>query len=220
MSKFNKEKMKNINKIAVLGGSGRTGKYLVNHLLNQGFSVRVLVRNPEKFTLQNPKIEIVAGDAVDEKAIHLLLKDCKVIISTIGQRPGEPMVASIATKHVLKTMNDYGIERYVLLAGINIDTPFDKKSEKTKLATDWMKTNYPEIQEDRQLAYDFLTASNVSWTLVRVPLIEFTNTSSELNVSLEDCLGSSISAQDIASFMVNEITDCNFVKKSPFISSI
>jgi nucleoside-diphosphate-sugar epimerase len=29
--------MKNIKKVAVLGGGGRTGKYLVNQLLEKGF---------------------------------------------------------------------------------------------------------------------------------------------------------------------------------------
>ncbi|WP_240345218.1 NAD(P)-dependent oxidoreductase [Flavobacterium sp. CLA17] len=136
--------MKNI-KIAVLGGGGRTGKYLVNQLLKQGFSVKILLRTPEDFTIQNSQIEIIKGDAVDENTIRLLLAGCQAVISTIGQRPGEPMVASRATSNILKAMKEYSIKRYVLLAGLNIDTPFDKKGEKTTLATNWMKTNYPEI---------------------------------------------------------------------------
>jgi hypothetical protein len=109
-------------------------------------------------------------------------------LSTVGQRKDEPLVASLATGNILKVMKDYGIERYVLLAGLNIDTPFDKKSLKTMMATDWMKANFPIIQEDRQKAYDFLTASNVNWTQVRVPFIEFTDESTEISVNLEDCL--------------------------------
>ncbi|PXY44544.1 NAD(P)-dependent oxidoreductase [Flavobacterium hydrophilum] len=211
--------MKNI-KIAVLGGSGRTGKYLVNQLLNEGFSIKLLLRKPENFTIKNSQIEIIKGDAIDEKSIRLLLEGCHVVMSTIGQRPGEPMVASNATKNILKTMKIYNIKRYILLAGLNIDTPFDKKSEKTILATNWMKTNYPEIQKDRQLTYDLLTECNTEWTQVRVPFIEFTDESAELLVSLEDCLGEKISAHDIADFMVKEMMNPKFIRKSPFISTI
>ncbi|RUT69723.1 NADH-flavin reductase [Flavobacterium cupreum] len=211
--------MKNI-KIAVLGGGGKTGKYLVNQLLKQGFSIKLLLRTPENFTIQNSQIEIIKGDAIDANAIRLLLKGCRAVISTIGQRPGEPMVASRATIHILKTMQKYNIKRYVLLAGINIDTPFDNKSEKTTLATNWMKTNYPEIQKDRQLTYDLLNDSVVDWTLVRVPFIEFSDVSSELVISLEDCTGDKISARNIADFMVKEMMDSEFSRKSPFISSI
>jgi len=212
--------MKNISKVAVLGGGGRTGKYLVNQLLENGFSVKLLLRNPDDFTIQNSKIEIIKGDAINEESINLLLKDCQAVLSTIGQRPGEPMVASQATKNVLNAMNGYGIERYVLLAGLNIDTPFDKKSPKTIMATDWMKTNFPEIQKDRQLTYDLLVDSKIDWTQVRVPFIVFSDDSSEIGVNLEDCLGEKISAFDISKFMVKEMIESNYSRQSPFISAI
>ena len=212
--------MKNIKKVAVLGGGGRTGRYLVNQLLEKGFNVKVLLRNPQNFTIQNSKIEIIKGDAISESSIRSLLEDCQAVVSTIGQRPGEPMVASQATKNILKIMNEFDIERYVLLAGLNIDTPFDKKSEKTLLATEWMKANYPEIQKDRQLTYDLLTESNADWTLIRVPFIEFTDTAAEVIVNPEDSPGDKISSFDIAGFMVQEMIEPKFIRKAPFIANI
>lgn len=212
--------MKNIKKVAVLGGGGRTGNYLVNQLLKQGFSVKLLLRNPENFSIQNNQIEIIKGDALDLEAIKSLLIDCQAVVTTIGQRKDEPLVASMATKSILDVMTDLGIQRYVLLAGLNIDTPFDKKSEKTQMATDWMKANFPTIQEDRQKAYNFLVESNVNWTQIRVPFIEFTDLSSEIVVNIEDCLGDKISAINIAKFMIQEMTESKFSKQSPFISAV
>ncbi|WDF63322.1 NAD(P)-dependent oxidoreductase [Flavobacterium sp. KACC 22763] len=212
--------MKNISKVAVLGGGGRTGKYLVNQLLESGFSIKLLLRNPDNFTIQNPKIEIIKGDAIDDESISLLLRDCQAVISTVGQRPGEPMVASQATKNVLMAMNEYGIQRYVLLAGLNIDTPFDKKSAKTIMATDWMKTHFPEIQKDRQFTYDLLHDSKTDWTQVRVPLIIFSDDSNEISVNLEDCLGEKITALDISKFLVKVMVESNYIRQSPFISAI
>lgn len=212
--------MKNIKKVAVLGGGGRAGNYLVNQLLEEGFSVKLLLRNPENFFIQNPEIEIIKGDAIDLESIKSLLKDCDAVLSTIGQRKDEPLVASVATQNILKVMSNYRIQRYLLLAGLNIDTPFDKKSEKTKMATDWMKANFPIIQEDRQKAYDFLIESDVNWTQIRVPFIEFTDLSSEIVVNVEDCLGDKISAINIAKFMIQEMNESKFSKQSPFISAV
>lgn len=77
MSNFYKEYIMNtINKVAVLGGGGRTGNYLVSQLLQEGFSVKLLLRNPEKLTIQNSRIEIIQGDALDLETIQLVLKDC------------------------------------------------------------------------------------------------------------------------------------------------
>jgi putative NADH-flavin reductase len=212
--------MKNIYKVAVLGGAGRTGSYLVNQLLKKGFSIKLLLRNPENFTIQSPQIEIINGDALDLETIKSLLRDCQAVISTVGQRKEEPLVASLATKNILQVMKDYKIKRYVLLAGLNIDTPFDKKSPKTIMATDWMKANFPIIQEDRQKAYDLLVASTINWTQVRVPFIEFNDLCAEISISLEDCLGDKINANDIAGFMISEMIESNYSKQSPFISAI
>ena len=212
--------MKNISKVAVLGGGGRTGNYLVNQLLKKGFSVKLLLRNPEKFEIQNSKIEIIKGDALDFESIKVLLKESEAVLSTIGQRKDEPLVASTVTKNVLKAMKEYNINRYVLLAGLNIDTRFDKKSSKTIMATDWMKANFPIIQEDRQKAYVLLEESDVNWTQVRVPFIEFSNDSSEIAVNVEDCLGDKISAFDIAVFMTEEMVESNYSRQSPFISAV
>lgn len=217
-SYFIKKKMKQHTKIAVLGGGGRTGKYLVTRLLLQGYSLKLLLRHPEDFTIQHQSIEIIKGDAIDPEAIRLLLEGCSAIISTVGQCKDEPLVSGQSTVNILNSMAFYGIQRFILLAGINVDTPFDKKGTETSMATEWMKTNFPLIHADRQKTYTLLTSSDVDWTFVRVPFIEFTDSDDELTVSLEDCHGNKISTNSIATFMTGQLNDRTYYKKSPFIS--
>ena len=211
--------MKQYIKIAVLGGGGRTGKFLVTQLLEQGYRLRLLLRTPENFTIESPFIDIVQGDAVDPDAIHELLEGCHAVISTVGQRKDEPMVSSQATINVLKSMSEHGISRYILLAGLNVDTPCDKKGPRTEMATAWMKANYPEPHADRQEMYSILSASDLDWTLVRVPLIGFSEDSTEVIVDLEDCKGETIHAADIAAFLIAQLSEEEYFKKSPFITN-
>lgn len=207
-------------KIAVLGGGGRTGKFLVTQLLSQGYPVKLLLRDPGNFQSQSRRIDIIRGDATNARDILSLTEDCQAIISTIGQRKDEPLVASQATVHVLNAMAKQGIRRYVLLAGLNVDTPFDKKGPETIAASEWMKINFPLIHADRQKAYSILSASDVNWTLVRVPLIEFTDTRGETIVDLEDCRGNKISAADIAAFLIDQLADNTYARKAPFITNL
>lgn len=211
--------MKDKSTIAILGGGGRTGKFLVTDLLRHGYSLKLLLRKPEEFLIRHPLMKIVQGDAVDPKAIGNLLKDCHVVISTIGQRPGEPLIAAQATMNILNEMEKNKIRRYILLAGINVDTPFDKKGPQTLAATAYMKSNFPVIQEDRQKAYALLASGDLDWTLVRVPMIEFTNFKGPVTVSVEDCLGSSISAGSIAAFLFKQISDNRYLRQAPFIAT-
>ncbi|NTD99107.1 NAD(P)H-binding protein [Agrobacterium tumefaciens] len=203
--------------IAILGGGGRTGKYLINQLIENGYSIKVLLRNPETFEIEHPLIQIVQGDAIDFEKVSTLINGCKAVISTIGQRPGEPLVAKLATKNILKAMSNYGIKRYILVAGVNIDTPFDNKGPETIIATNWMKANFPIIQEDRQNAYTLLVESDVNWTLVRVPFINFSSDLGHININLDDCLGNKIDAGNIAAFLIKQLSEEIYFNKAPFI---
>jgi putative NADH-flavin reductase len=213
-------KMEQKIKIAVLGGGGRTGKYLVTQLLSQGFNIKLLLRSPENCQIESPFIEIIKGDAIDPEAIRSLVQGCQAVISTVGQRKDEPLVASQATTNVLKAMAENGIQRYILVAGLNVDTPFDKKGAETSLASEWMKSNFPLIHADRQKAYSILSVSDVNWTLVRIPFVEFTDARGETVVSLEDCPGKKISAADIAAFLIEQLKDSTYARKSPFITNV
>lgn len=212
--------MKQEIKIAVLGGGGRTGKYLVNCLINRGFQVKLLLRKPEEFQLKSSLIEIIKGDATNYDAIHKLVEGCMAVISTVGQRQGEPLVASRAVTNVLGAINTFGTKRFIALAGLNVDTPADRKSAQTRMATEWMKANFPEIHSDRQKSYAILNESNLDWTLVRVPFIEFLDAEGELSVKLDDCPSDKINAGSLAVFLADQLSDATYIRKAPFVASI
>ncbi|TLU98869.1 NAD(P)-dependent oxidoreductase [Dyadobacter luticola] len=213
--------MKENRKIAVLGGGGRTGQYVVKQLVEKGFQIKLLLRNPESFTISSPLIEMIKGDALDSSIVGELLQNCDAVISTLGQRKDEPLVASAATRHILNVIEREKNSqiRYILLAGLNVDTPTDRKSAETQKGTDWMRATFPDIHEDRQKAYSILATSQAPWTLVRVPFIEFTDERNEVKVDLFDCPGSRISAGDIAQFMIGQLEDRRYLQKAPFISN-
>jgi putative NADH-flavin reductase len=212
--------MNNTSKIAVIGGTGKAGRFIVKELLSRGYQLKLLLRFPENFQIEDPKIELLKGDARDAGAVQSLLEGCEAIISAVGQPKGEESIFSQATKNIVAAMSIYGVRRYVVLTGLNVDTPFDRKNEKAKAATDWMRANYPKTTMDKQVEYEFFTKSDVDWTLVRLPMIELTHERRGVKVSLEDCRGDGISAADLAYFVADQLTDAAFVGKAPFIASV
>lgn len=207
-------------KIAVIGGTGKSGQYLVQNLLEKGYSLKLLLRHPENFILQNPFIEVVKGDARDETAIHTLIEGSDLVMSTLGQPKGEKSIFSDAAKNIISAMNHYGIRRYIVTTGLSVNTPFDHKNERIKMATDWMYKNYPETTTDKQKEYEFLQDSNLDWTLVRLPLIHLTEENFPIETNLQDCKGEGISAADLAEFLVSQIKDSEYIRKSPFLYNL
>jgi len=208
------------NRIAVIGGTGKSGKYLVLQLLEKGYPIKLLLRNPENFTLENPLIEIVKGEARNFEQVNDLIKDCRAVINKIGQPVGEKSIFTDATKNVIQSMNLHGISKYIVITGLNVETPHDHKNEKVKIATNWMYENYPNTTKDKQDEYEILLLSNLDWTLVRLPMIIPTSESFPTETDLEDCKGDKISATDLSEFLVNQIEDKTFIKQSPFFYNI
>lgn len=212
--------MNHVTKVAIIGGTGKSGIYLVKQLIAQNFPLKILLRNPETFQFKGELVEIIKGDARNAISISSLVAGCNAIISTLGQPKGESSIFSQATRNVIQSMNEFNVNRYILTTGLNVDTPLDNKSPKTKFATEWMKKNYPETTFDKQNEYTILSESNIDWTLVRLPLIELTEERKQINVSLEDCTGDKINATDLAYFLIEQLTDDRFIKKSPFIANV
>lgn len=207
----------NTYKIAVIGGTGKSGQYLVKHLLEKGHSLKLLLRHPENFTLQNPLIETVKGDARDEAAIHKLIMGTDLVMSTLGQPKGEKSIFSDAAGNIIKAMDSHGISRYIVTTGLSVNTSSDQKNERVKMATEWMYQNYPETTADKQKEYELLLESNLDWTLVRLPLINLTDENFTTEANLTDCKGENISAADLAEFLASQIENSDYIRKSPFL---
>ncbi len=105
--------MEQIKKIAIIGGTGKSGKYLVEQLLKQRYHFKLLLRNPDNFKITNPLIEVVAGDVRDYNSVLALVDGCQAVISMLGQPKGEPTIFSQATKNILQAMSDCNIQRYI-----------------------------------------------------------------------------------------------------------
>lgn len=209
-------------KIAVLGGTGKAGKFLVTTLLNSGFEIRLLIRNPEHLPFKNPLMDVITGNANSYQDIKSLLTGCDAIISTLGLGipNSESSIFSTATTNILAAMQELEINRYIVITGLNVATPQDTKNPAVQAATDWMKTHYPETTADKQQEYAILSQSEADWTLVRLPLIELTDEITETRVSTQDCSGTMIGAKNLALFLIAQLTDTQYHRKAPFIANV
>jgi putative NADH-flavin reductase len=207
-------------KIAVIGGTGKAGRFLVKELVNKGFHIRVLTRDPDKFDITHNQIEKIIGDVTNYESVYSLLQGCTSVISTLGQSKGDNPVFSIAAQNIVKAMTQLQIRRYIVLTGLTLDTQFDKKGFSTKFKSSIMKTLFSSIMKDKKNEYEILLASDLEWIIVRVPFIELTESRRRIEVSLTDCPGKRISSTDLACFLIDQLSNSDYVRRAPFISNI
>lgn len=206
-------------KIAVLGGSGKAGKYIVKQLILSGYDVKLLTRSKKNLDIVSEKIEIIEGDGTEYLSLLKLLEDCSGVISSVAPDDKSNPVNSKVTDNILKAMNNFGIKRFINLTGISIDVPGDSKSIKTKVLSKTLRMLYAQVIKDKQSEFNLIQESNVEWTVVRSPLISTKENSDSLNINMKDCPGSSIHPDSLAKFIVSLINDTEFIFKAPFVSN-
>lgn len=205
-------------KVAVIGGTGKAGRYLVKRLVSHGFKIKALTRNPGKLK-ETDLVEKVIGDITDYESVYNLVNGCDVVISTLGQTKGEDPVFSIAAQNIVRAMEALHIKRYIVLTGLTLETPFDDKGFQTKMKSLVMRLLFSKIIRDKQNEYRILQRSTLDWTIVRVPFIEMTDTQGNVDASIADCKGSGISSTDLADFLIGQIKSDSYIRMAPFIWS-
>lgn len=112
-------------KVLVLGGCGFIGSHVVDVLVEQGFKVRVLDRQPEAFRGPVPKVEYVQGDFADTSLLSEALMGVDSVVhlvsTTVPSTSNIDPVADIqgnlvATVRLLEVMRAVGVRNIVYLS--------------------------------------------------------------------------------------------------------
>ncbi|EEL50656.1 MULTISPECIES: SDR family oxidoreductase [Bacillus cereus group] len=211
--------MQRINKIAIIGANGKAGKYFVTQALKEGYFVRILTRNPQKFKISHKLLEVVQGDARDISAIRQLLQGCNAVINAVGQPKKESYIFSTVTNHILEVMEEYRIKRYILISGGSMDVQGDVKSILNKIGAMLFRVFLSDMMKDKYKELQLVRDSGVNWTIVRLPFVIDGEGIGKIKESLRDLPGITIQNGDIAPFVIKQIQDEMHIGKCPFISN-
>ncbi len=147
-------------KVALFGGTGFVGSYIIDELLSHKYSPKLLVReSSEKKLLKASKCEIIVGDLTNKAAMAKLIKSADVVIYSIGlvrEFPHKGITFQETqfdgVKDSVDLAKEYGIKRYILVSanGAKLD------------GTKYQSTKY--------LAEEYLKHSDLEWTIFRPSL--------------------------------------------------
>ena len=210
--------------IAVLGATGRTGKWLVKELLDDGFDVRVLVRNPDAVAHLKGRVEIVHGDAANYQCIVSTMQGCQAVLSTLGptrlrRQAAKKLICSQVTRNVIKAASTLNVKRYVVVSGAAVSLPQDRRNFYGWLSCALVPLFVWYVLKDKKIEAQLLQASGLDWTLVRSPEITNTGFKKEPDVSLETPKWLQVRAGELARFLVTQIQDDSYLRKGVFVTS-
>ena len=123
-------------KSAVVIGGGQSGAPLARILKEQGYSVRVMVRDPSRVKGLPEGVQVVSGDATRPESLLAGLKDANYVLSTIGANcvPKKDFPAGGAPQDVdyrgienlAAASKQAGVRQFVLMSALGAGDPDPK----------------------------------------------------------------------------------------------
>eukprot|EP00128_Syssomonas_multiformis_P008997 Colp12_sorted_trinity150504_noHs@27220 len=207
-------------KIIVFGASGNVGHNFVKYAIEAGHEVTTFVRNPAK-AIEFPESEslhIVKGDVTNRDRVMAAIKGHDVVVSAVGARledrknPDLPItIMSIAIRNIIAGMNEHGVKRVIAIASAGI---LQENEQKLR----WENAAFPlglkNVTSDHKRVWEALNVSGLDFTIVcpaNMPRGFRTGKYRVLNDYLP-AQGATISCEDVADFILREITENEFVE--------
>jgi nucleoside-diphosphate-sugar epimerase len=176
--------------VLLVGGTGRTGRRVLEQLLGRGISVRAIVRSPQKLpaeAAENSNLTILKADllSLDDEDLRSHVRGCDAVISCLGHvismkgvlGPPRDLVTSATTRlcRGIDALEPTKPIKYILMSSVSVNRPggLDTRRGALEKGFMWVFRGLMPPAEDNQQAADFLTdrigTNNpfVQWTVVR-----------------------------------------------------
>jgi len=210
-------------KLALLGGTGRTGRLLIDMALVQGHSLKVLARDPQQLK-RRANLEAVQGDARAPDAYAELLAGTDAALCALGPVKGDSVkgdasgVMTLAAQHLIQCMPEGGVRRLVTLTGAGVARPGDRPKLPDRIIRTLLRLMQPDVLADSVRHVGLICASDLDWTVVRVPM-PIGGPAAALKVGMVGDIRPRVTRASTARFMLDALEDRALIGQTPAISN-
>lgn len=211
-------------RIAVLGGTGRTGVPLVEGALARGHDLRALVRDPAKAARLLPvhdRLELVTGDGTDASALDRLVAQTDAVVDVTGPVKGGPDdPRGRITAQLLPAMRRHDVRRLVFLTGAGVRVDDDRPKVADRIIRGIMQLAQGAVLDDGQAAVAAVADSGLDWTVVRAPRLTQAPARGQLRTAAHvgGDTGTTLGRADLASFLLDELERPSWTGRFPVVS--
>jgi len=206
--------------IAIIGATKGIGKEVLVQSLKAGHNVTVLARHPEKIELENEKLIIVKGDFLEYDSVADSVKDADVVVISVGAMPTRKPVNlfSTGTRHLLNYIKKENLHSLIIaVTGIGAGDSkghggffYDKIFRPFLLKT---------LYDDKDKQEQMLMNEYDNWIIVRPGMLTNRKLTGNYRAitDLEGVNGGKVSRADVAHFIIGQIQNPKYLKKTPLL---
>jgi uncharacterized protein YbjT (DUF2867 family) len=209
-------------RVVVIGGTGRTGRLIVEEAVAAGHEVICYGRSASLETVPKGVIP-VAGDATDAAAIHQVLDGADAVITalSIPRKSNSPFskvlgpdnLHSRSTMLILAAMMAHKVPRIIKLSAQSVGDSAPRAGCLFRLLV--MISNLRPAFKDHGIADQLVQKSRSTWTIIRPPVLTDEPASGAVQAA-EDLVTSSwtkLSRQDVAKSIVEALDNPSWERR-------
>ncbi|TAA46321.1 NAD(P)-dependent oxidoreductase [Pseudoxanthomonas winnipegensis] len=210
--------------IALFGATGPTGRHLIEEALKRGDRLSVYTRDAGKLASFAGKVDIVVGDLQDRNAIARCVQGADAVISALGPNGLEvqgdkPVMHGLA--NIIAAMEQAGVRRLIQISTAAYRDPKDRFALNAHAFALLFKVIARKGYEDIKATAELVAGSDLDWTLVRIPNLKDGPADGGVDVGWygQTKLGTKLSRGNLAKFLIDQVTDRQFVRAAPGIAN-
>jgi putative NADH-flavin reductase len=216
-------------KLLIIGGTGGTGQQLIKQALEQGHSLTVLARHPEKIKIVNPHLSVIKGNVLDTEKVQEVVAGQDAVLSALGHKRFfiKTNILSEGTSNIIHAMQKHKVSRFICITSLGIgDSRFKLGLYHTLFVIPVIIFFYFMDKEKQE---KLIKNSSLDWTIVRpgqlIPkwVADLFHGKKPGNYKHGADVGNyiltkMISRADVAHFMLSQLNEKTYLFKTPGIA--
>lgn len=219
--------------VVVAGATGRTGRLVVEELINRGFQVRAVVRSASSASwLQQERVQVIEGDLTSTASLEKIMEGAQFVISAIGSKKPfskreNNKVDNMGNHNLAKAARAKGLQHLVVISSIGVGDSRNAMGFLSRLLLG-------PILNMKEKSEEFIRTSGLSYTIIRPGGLRDKELTGEIAFGEGGRISGSVSRKQIAKVCVDaltnpsmknrtlEVVDASSVKKElcPFLITI
>ena len=209
-------------KLIVFGSTGATGIEVIRLALEKGYEVIAYARSPDKINIEHENLTIIKGELDDLNSLENAISKGDAVISLLGAS-GKVKDNSISNgvKNIVSLMEKHNLKHIIQVSSAASKDANDRRDLYFDFMVLLVRIAMPKVYSEIQLISEYLKESSLDWTIVRLPFLSDDPSTGNLNIGYKGhgVVRKNLSRKDLADFLIQQIDDDKYIKKSPFISN-
>jgi uncharacterized protein YbjT (DUF2867 family) len=216
-------------KVLLLGATGRTGKLILEELLQRGNTVHILVRDENKVNATSAALTVFEGSTLDEGILNVAMQGCEAIVSALNvSRSNDFPWSALRTpknfisntiKKVIYAAKQHHIKRLIVISAWGVNETRDDIPWWFRWAIDHSNIKY--AYQDHEQQEHLLKKSDLNWTAIRPAGLINSFAVKPIKISLNNSRKPSltISRKSVAVFTRDVLEQGTYIRQAPVISN-